>query len=74
MAAMFDWIVWTPVTMWMVGKAVAILVLLLIVNIWYTVKTGRILSEDWPNPQWPRRKVTGRPRTKEAGYSEAELE
>lgn len=72
---MLDWFVWTPVTAWMLAKAVLILLAVGVVSFWYTYKTGRALDEDWPNLHWPRGKVTDRrPRTKEQGYSEAELE
>lgn len=72
---MFDWFVWTPVTAWMLAKAVALVAFVGIIAGWYGYKTGRSFNEDWPNLHWPRGKVTDRPpRTKEQGYSEAELE
>jgi hypothetical protein len=71
---MFDWIVWTPVTMWMVGKAVALCLLVWGASVWYMLKTGRSLSDDmdrgiWAIPRKPRPK-----RTKDQGYSDAELQ
>lgn len=72
---MFDWFVWNPVTAWMVAKAVLILLAVGALSFWYTYKTGRSLNEDWPNLHRPRGKVNARPpRTREQGYSEAELE
>jgi hypothetical protein len=43
---MLDWFVWTPVTMWMVGKAVLLGLLVLAVSFWYTYRTGRNITDD----------------------------
>lgn len=68
---MFDWLVWTPVTIAMALKGLALLALLLVANIIYTIRTkGRDLGDDMKNGTVVS--FASRPRPPKPGYTEAE--